>query len=82
MSTVSVRIPARAHQALKYIAARTGQSLQEVLDQAIEEHRRRILLEEANAAFAALKKDPTAWRQELDERAQWDGTLADGQEGD
>lgn len=82
MSTVSVRIPARAHEALKHIAERTGQSLQEVLDRAIEEHRRRILLEEANAAFAAIKNDPKAWRQELDERAQWDGTLADGLEDD
>ena len=82
MTDVSVRIPARAHQTLREIAKRTGESLQNVLDRAIEEHRRRVMLEQANVAFAALKKDTKSWRRELEERTEWNSTLRDGLEGD
>lgn len=34
-------------------------------------------VEEANAAFACLQKDPQAWAEE-EERAAWEGTLSDG----
>jgi hypothetical protein len=47
---------------------------------ALEEYRRRLFLEEANQAFAELRKDPTAWQEELEERRIWDRTLADGLE--
>ncbi len=40
--------------------------------------RRELLLEEANVAYAALRADPEAWREELDELATWEATLADG----
>jgi hypothetical protein len=36
------------------------------------------LLDAMNAAYAALRKDPATWADELGERALWDGTLADG----
>jgi hypothetical protein len=32
----------------------------------------------ANADFAALKKGPKAWREELRERELWEHTLAGG----
>ena len=35
-------------------------------------------LDAANAAYAALKNDPVAWQEELEERALWDRTLGDG----
>ncbi len=38
------------------------------------------LLGETNRAYAALKADPKAWKQERGERALWDSTLADGLE--
>jgi hypothetical protein len=37
-------------------------------------------LHEVNAAYAQLKRDPQAWKEELAERQQWDATLADGLE--
>lgn len=33
-----------------------------------------------NAQYADLRNDPVAWAQELEERALWDATLADGLE--
>jgi hypothetical protein len=43
-----------------------------------EEYRRRQIMEQTNAAFAALRADPDAWREELAEREVWDRALLDG----
>ena len=43
---------------------------------ASDRHRR--LLAETDRAYAALRADPDAWREELAERAMWDATLLDG----
>ena len=51
-----------------------------MLDEAIEHYQRERLLDEANAAYARLKSDPKAWKEELAEREKWDGTMADGLE--
>jgi hypothetical protein len=39
---------------------------------------RDTFIDQANEAYARLRSDPEAWRQELAERAEWDGTLMDG----
>lgn len=45
-----------------------------------KERRRREFFAAYNAAYAALRADPQAWARELAERAELDGTLADGLE--
>ncbi len=52
--------------------------MQRVLDDAIEQERRRQFFEAANASYTALKADPKAWAEILAERAMWDVTLMDG----
>jgi hypothetical protein len=54
--------------------------MQTILDLAIEGYRRQRFLREANAAYASLRSNPKAWKAELDERKEWDTTMADGQE--
>ena len=76
---MTVRIDEVSRQTLRELAERRGESMQEVLATAIEEYRRRHFLETANSAFAALRKQPKAWRQEKQERKAWDRTLRDGQ---
>lgn len=82
MASLTVRIGEESHKALREIGARTGKSMQAVLAKAIEEFRRQTFLENANAAFAALRKDHKGWRREQEERAAWNATLSDGQEKD
>lgn len=82
MASLTVRIGEESHKALREIAARSGRSMQAVLAKAIEEYRRKSFLENANAAFADLRKDTKAWHREQEERAAWDVTLSDGQEKD
>lgn len=80
MAGTTVRISSQSSKILKEIAREKGVSLQNVLDEAIEEHRRTIILREANEAYAALKNDPSLWKDEKDERDLWELTLTDGQE--
>ena len=49
--------------------------MQAIAPHAIEAYRRERFLESANAAFEALRKDPKTWRQEQEERAEWEAGL-------
>jgi hypothetical protein len=60
------------------MAREDGQSMQDVLDSAIERLRRERFLHGANADFQALKRDPKAWNGELRDREIWEQTVADG----
>ena len=80
MSSVNVRISENSYQILKTLSQGKGQSMQSVIDQAIEDMRRRKMLEATNLAFTELKADKTAWREEIAEREIWTNTLSDGVE--
>ena len=78
--TTTVRISSNAQRTLQQLSKATGRSQTALLEEAVEELRRKRLLEEANRAFAALKEDPKAWAEELAERKEWEATLRDGQD--
>jgi hypothetical protein len=73
---------AETYAKLKATAAETGQPMIEVLAKAVEAYRRRSFLEGLNADFAALRRDPAAWTEELAERAAWDHALSDDLQDD
>ncbi len=77
-ATLQIRIRPAVYQKLREISAKTNSSMQDTLELAVDEYRRKVFFEEVNAAFARLKADPTAWEEEIAERAEWDVTLADG----
>ena len=54
--------------------------MQQVVATAVEEYRRKVFWEKTNAGYAALRSDPKAWQEELEERAAWDASLSDGLE--
>lgn len=72
------RISDRVLNMLKEIASLTGESRQEILLKALDAYKRQRFLEQANAAFAALKADSQEWEIEQEERKAWDVTLNDG----
>ena len=75
-----VRIRKETQNILRELAANEGKPMQAILDLAIEEYRRQRFLQEANAAYAALRNNPKAWKAELAERKVWEATMGDGQE--
>lgn len=77
MASSTVRIDSSTHKMLQSLSAQTGRKMQEILGEAVELYRRKLLLDKANAAFAALKADSQAWKEEQEERAAWDVTLLD-----
>ena len=80
MSSTTVRVTRKTWEALRETAARTGMTMQEILDKSIEEYRRKRFLEETNNAFQVLKDCPAKWEEELRERRLWDQPFADALE--
>jgi hypothetical protein len=66
------------HALLQELAATTGKQHQEIIHEALAAYNRDRMLDEINAAFAAVKRDESAWREEQAERTAWDGTALDG----
>jgi predicted DNA-binding protein len=77
MPSATVRISEQARKTLRELSSVTGQPMQTVLDEAIESYRRQRFLEEANAAFKALRENQDGYRAELEERQAWEDTLTD-----
>lgn len=53
-----------------------------LVHKAVLEYRRRRILAQGNLAYAAVRAEPAAWAEELEERAAWESTVADGLDGD
>ena len=79
MPSTTIRIGEQSHRILRRLAEVSGESMQSVAAKAIEEYRRRVFLDRLNEEFAALRRDPVAWKEELEERKAWEATLADGE---
>lgn len=72
------RISENAHRKLSRIAAETGQTHQQVIEIALGRYERELFLDRMNEGFARLRADAAAWRDEQDERGDWENTLSDG----
>jgi predicted transcriptional regulator len=75
-----VRISDETHELLTELAAKSGESMTVILARAVDAHYRERFFAEFNAAYERLWADPEAAREELEERALWEATLADGLE--
>jgi predicted transcriptional regulator len=78
LASTTVRVTEETHELLRKLAAATGEPLQGVLERAVENYRRERFFAELDAAYQRLQADPVAWAEELAERAELEGTLADG----
>jgi hypothetical protein len=74
----TIRISSTAHRSLAKMAEQTNTSLQEMLDRAVENERRRLLLERTNLAYSKLRQNKKAWEGWRAELRQLDATLSDG----
>jgi hypothetical protein len=72
-----VRIRREYQLTIRQLAERMGESMQAVVEKAIDELKRKQFFEELDAAFGALKSNSAAWEEELAERNLWANTLQD-----
>jgi hypothetical protein len=63
---------------LRELAEQSGKTVQDVLDQAVEDYRRKVFLDAVNAGYAALRAVPQAWAEVEAERQSMAGSLLDG----
>ncbi len=65
---------------LNLIEEDMGKPKQAILEKALDSRAQENLLKKINESYEELEKDPVAWKEELEERAIWDGTVGDGLE--
>lgn len=82
MKSSTVRIDNMTKMLLKELAEKEDQPMQTVLQEALMEYRRKIVLKEYAEAYGRLREDEKAWAEELKERAEWDNTIGDVLEED
>lgn len=78
MSQSPVVLSDDTHCVLQSLSEATGKRILEILEEAVEEYRRKIFFEGLDRDYAALKADPDAWAEELQERKLFENTLMDG----
>lgn len=79
-SSVQIRLNERTYNLVCAIADEDGITVSSVLEEAVKEYRRQRFFARADAAYKALRSNPTAWDEEQQERQEWDGVLLDNQE--
>ncbi len=75
-----IRISQAAYEKLNQLEGELGMSKQSVIEKALDRLVRENLLKKSNEAYLALRKDPQALAEELEERSIWDSAVADGLE--
>jgi len=81
-ATTTLRVDLTTRSELQELAEMTGESMRELVAQAVKDYRRRRFLEQVNRDFERLRADPEAWAEELEERRLFENTLMDGLEDD
>lgn len=71
-----MRISEDAYSKIDQIAKNTGLSRQDIIDQAIGKLEQEIILQQANEAYSAVKRNPEQSREQQ-EINLWESTLQD-----
>lgn len=77
---IQVRVNETTHTVIRNLANELGESMQSIVDKAIERYKRELFLESLNQDFKKLQENEIDWENELEERRLWENTLLDGVE--
>lgn len=78
----TAKINARTARTLERLQRRYHKPKTVLIDLAVKKYEDQILLEEINEGYARLKADKKAWKDELKERQELEGTVGDGLENE
>ena len=78
MSTPKIQLTDGTQQILQTLSEETGMSIAAIVEKAVAEYRRKVFFEGVDKDYAALKSDPEAWADELQERKLFQNTSMDG----
>jgi len=74
----TARISSRSDLIIQEMVSLTGHSKVEVIEHALETYRRNERMRLMNEAYQTLQSDKSAWKEELKDRKELEGTIADG----
>ena len=78
MATTTIRVNEETRDALRALAASTGEPMARLVERAVEHLRAEEFFAELDHAYDRLRADASASAEEAAERKEWEGTLADG----
>ncbi len=76
----TVRISSHSDEVINELVKETGKSKIVIIDEALESYRFYERMRLLNEQYEKLKSNKEAWQQELGERKELEGTIADGLE--
>ena len=75
---IQAKISERSKKIVQEIVHETGESQMVVIQHAVLAYHREWRIQKINEAYAKLKKNKAAWKEELKERSILEKTLEDG----
>lgn len=78
--TTTIRVSRQVYNDIKTMAKQQNENIQDVVEHAVAEYKKKKFFDNLNDAYAKLRADPEAWKQDLEEREEWDKVLTDGLE--
>ncbi|ADQ06109.1 conserved hypothetical protein [Caldicellulosiruptor hydrothermalis 108] len=76
--TTTVRVDIETYEGLKKLSQELNRPMQKIIQEALSEYKKKIILSKTAEAFAALKENNKLWQEEIEERKLWENTLQDG----
>jgi predicted DNA-binding protein len=73
-----VRVSENTHELLRSLSSQEGKSMQDIIDKAIEDYRRKAFLQGVSNDYRLLRENPEAWKEHEEDMALWDNTSMDG----
>jgi len=80
--TTTIRINKDIYRELKKIAGSENDTIQRIVEKALQEYRTKIFFCHLNESVAKYKISRNDWNEEIEERKLWENTLSDGLEND
>ncbi|MDD4146084.1 MAG: CopG family transcriptional regulator [Clostridia bacterium] len=80
--TTTIRVNRDIYNSIKLLAQKQNENMQDIIEKAINDYKKKKFFDELNTAYVKLMADPKAWEEEVKEREEWDAVLADGWEDD
>lgn len=78
--TIQAKISGRSKKIIQEIVHETGESQIAIIEHAVLAYHREWRMQKVNEAYAKLKQNKRAWREELKERSILEKTSEDGLE--
>ncbi len=78
MATTTIRVNEETRDALRALAASTGEPMARLVERAVEHLRAEEFFAELDHAYDRLRADASASAEEAAERKEWEATLVDG----